>query len=550
MPSWEADSQDFISDLARRPAARSPATIGEVWSTEWNRSGLDTLSGVGAPMRKAYDELESAVTAAAGKPAQDLAREAGFATFSEAQPLSERAAMLRQAVTRLPADARDRLEPLLDVRRRAAESAQKTERDAAELEAVTYGLSGVATSWAAGIARQAVDPVNVFTLPLGGPLKGAVLPMLLREAGIGALTQAAQEPFIQPGRAELGLEAGFGHGAANVAQAAVGAAGMAGLFRVGAWGIRRLRGVSPEVGIRTADAPDAVTGDRPSLDIGGVRNNAPTESVALRAVEPDDLTAAAHLVERDQMIDHVAPVRTPEGVAAHAEGVDAAGRAIETGGSIEAVAPVPQIRLERAGGSKYNILDADGNVVVTADIGIVEVGGRKLAQIEDINTPALEKVKTQEEHDAVVAASRNVLGTAQMREAMRQFLELHPDVEGFTGNRVSGARNAGRMSPDNIQNVVVPVRLEDVPVPERMRAAERPLPTPPPQAGEGAATAAAPKPLGDPVLAKEFDRVLAEAGDFEIHIDGQKLKASDAMKIAENENAAARELTECIGAST
>jgi hypothetical protein len=42
-----------------------------------------------------------------------------------------------------------------------------------------------------------------------------------------------------------------------------------------------------------------------------------------------------------------------------------------------------------------------------------------------------------------------------MREAMRQFREMHPDVEGFTGNRTSGARNDGKMSADNIQNITV-----------------------------------------------------------------------------------------------
>jgi hypothetical protein len=115
----------------------------------------------------------------------------------------------------------------------------------------------------------------------------------------------------------------------------------------------------------------------------------------------------------------------------------------------------PKIKVVNAGADKYNILDSEGKVLASADIGIVNIDGKRLAQIDDINTPALEGVTTQAEHDAAVKASRNALGTGQMREAMRQFLELHPDVEGFTGNRVSGARNRGEMGAGNIQNITV-----------------------------------------------------------------------------------------------
>ncbi len=122
----------------------------------------------------------------------------------------------------------------------------------------------------------------------------------------------------------------------------------------------------------------------------------------------------------------------------------------------EAASNAPtSIKVSPAGKGVYNITDANGKILASADIGVVNVDGRKLAQIDDIYTPALEKVTNQAEHDAVVAGSRNALGPSQMREAMRQYLELHPEVEGFTGNRVSGARNNGAMSPDNMQSVTV-----------------------------------------------------------------------------------------------
>ena len=123
-----------------------------------------------------------------------------------------------------------------------------------------------------------------------------------------------------------------------------------------------------------------------------------------------------------------------------------------------AAAPkVGGVKVSNAGGDRYNIHDEAGNILAKAEIGIVNIGGKKLAQIDDIYTPGLEKVFDQTSHDAVVAGARHSLGTGQMRDAMRQFLRMHPDVEGFTGNRVSGARNAGRMNADNIQNINVKV---------------------------------------------------------------------------------------------
>jgi hypothetical protein len=115
------------------------------------------------------------------------------------------------------------------------------------------------------------------------------------------------------------------------------------------------------------------------------------------------------------------------------------------------------VKLVPAGRDKYSITNADGKEIAAADIGIVVIDGKKLAQIDDFYTPALENVTNQAEHDAAVAASRNTLGPGHLREVMRQFLAMHPDVQGFTGNRVSGARSAGVMGPGNIHNVTVPL---------------------------------------------------------------------------------------------
>jgi hypothetical protein len=317
MTDWGTGATDYLADLARRPAARSPASIGEVWSSEWNRSGLDTLTGIGAPLDAAYADLVKGVEGAAGKPVADL-----VPGINDSASTDERARMLRGAVADLPEEKRAALEPLFDVRRRASEKALKTENDANDVYSAAYGISGVATSWAAGIARQALDPVNLATLPLGGPLKGPVAKVLLREAGIGGLTQLAQEPAIETGRAQLGLEAGFGRGAANVAQAAVGAAGLTGLFRAAAWALRATG--------RAGEVAGARPGEAAALDSGGGRNNAPTDSAGPIAL-PEDLAAAAHVAERDRMLDLAAVIQDPGGLADHHARLESASAALNAG---------------------------------------------------------------------------------------------------------------------------------------------------------------------------------------------------------------------------
>jgi hypothetical protein len=299
MTDWGTAADDYLAELSRRPAARAPASVGEVWSSEWNRSGLDTLTGIGKPLDDAYADLVKGVEGAAGRPVADF-----VPGLADAATADERARLIRGAIADLPEEKRAALEPLFDIRRRASEKAHKTENDANDVYSAAYGLSGVGTSWAAGIARQAVDPVNLATLPLGGPLKGPLAKVLLREAGIGALTQLAQEPAIEAGRAELGLDAGFARGAGNVAQAAVGAAGLTALFRAGAFGLRAARGE------RAAEGAGAFSGDRTGMDSGGVQNNAPADSAG-PILLPEDLAAAAHVAERDQMLDLPRSFRIP-----------------------------------------------------------------------------------------------------------------------------------------------------------------------------------------------------------------------------------------------
>lgn len=301
---------DYAIELARRRGARQPATFSEILSSTWNATGLDTLSGTGEPYRAAHDALVKGVEAATGKTLAELYAAHGV-TASSLSTLNEQQNFLRGVIDTLEDDdEKKKLAPLLDVRAAAARRAHEIEREAADVSAATYGLSGNALAFFTGMARQFVDPVNLASAPLGGPLKGPLVKMALREFAIGAGVQAVQEPKIQTGRAELGLEAGPGQAFSNILEAGTGnlvfglvgrgltsvywraAQAMPALPRPESW-----TGFSVMGGVERA--PD------PNTAAPGLGNAPPRQSSA--GVTPDDLAAAARVVERDAVLDAELP---------------------------------------------------------------------------------------------------------------------------------------------------------------------------------------------------------------------------------------------------
>lgn len=236
--SWDDAFRTQLESTAAGPAALPAASLSEVWNAEWSRSGLDVVSGVGRPYRDAYQSFVDKFNAVTGRHLPEAAREAG----SPLGDYGRNVAAIRAVLPGLPEDQRKQLEPLADIDAIAKRSARKVEQDAAVVAARTYGLTGHATAFLAGVARQSIDPVNLAAMPIGGPLSGGVLRMLAREAGIGAISQAVQEPYVQATRQQLGLEAGIGRAATNVLEAAIGGAAFAGLLRGGAYVLRELHG--------------------------------------------------------------------------------------------------------------------------------------------------------------------------------------------------------------------------------------------------------------------------------------------------------------------
>jgi hypothetical protein len=303
-------ARNYLDDLTHQPAARAPATLGEIWDSEWKRGGLDTISGLGKPLADAQAELVTAIETAAGKPLADYAADKRI-QFSNRYGVDQHIATLNALADTLPEESRKAVDPFRDVRRRSMQAAQQIEKDAADTSSATYGLAGTATAWAAGIARQSVDPVNLAlmagTAPLGGPITGGAVKFIAGQAAGGAIAQAAVEPVIEPARERLGLESGVGRAATNILEAGIGGAvlggGFVGLHRTFGAAARAYRG-------EVLEQPSVTAARHPTL-------------------VPDDFEAAALHAERDAVIEAQRPPTIDP--VAHAEGIAQARTVLEEG---------------------------------------------------------------------------------------------------------------------------------------------------------------------------------------------------------------------------
>jgi len=232
-------AEDWLNELATRPGGKTPATLGEIASSSWEAAGLHTPFGPEAPINEAYGELTSALRSETGMSDQEFTGDWGGEGLMPVSAI-DRAAMIADRLDSLDKEGRDRLSGLIDVRKRASEKAAAIEAKAADVGSRTFGLTGTATSFLTGFARQVVDPANLATAWAGGPLKGPVLGMIGREFLIGAGVTAATEPLVAAQRKALGLEPDNFLGA--VVEGGLGAAAASLVFRGAGAVLRLMRG--------------------------------------------------------------------------------------------------------------------------------------------------------------------------------------------------------------------------------------------------------------------------------------------------------------------
>lgn len=336
MTDISAAFQGRLDELARTPAAAAPATLGEIARAEWNANGLDTVTGVSRPFMDAYDELSRRTEEITGQSLPDMARARGLPFFGTS--VDGRIATIGKIVDSLPDAQAGPLADYKDVHGRARQKAAEIMRTADEVRGATYGLSGHATAFLSGVARQMVDPVNLALAPAGatnpaiGAARTAIMKWLGKEFVIGAATQAVQEPYIALRREELGLPS---NSFENILQAGIGQAGLSGLFRGAGAALRAMRAAG-------RDLP-------PGLD----------------GVSPHDMDAAALREEAQAHVDRAAGM-TPDGQ----EAVVKAGRALNGDGPLEGIAPSHATIGQKIDGEQP-IIRADGERL-TARYAVVE----------------------------------------------------------------------------------------------------------------------------------------------------------------------------------
>jgi hypothetical protein len=219
MTSWDAAWSETIARRNAAPPAEAPLTGWDAlanagWNTvEWPT----TIAGFKA---QAANELESAFRRATGR---ELLGWAAETLGSDASRFWRPGSMdlpstvkLARAISQLPEDQRQAIEPHIDVEARAAELWNEHERRASVDASRTYGLSANALAWTGWLAANITDPVNLasMAIPVG---KGAgLLSRVGREAAMNAGTEALEQGVIQHSRAELGGEYSLGEAALSI----------------------------------------------------------------------------------------------------------------------------------------------------------------------------------------------------------------------------------------------------------------------------------------------------------------------------------------------
>lgn len=303
----DVETQDWLDRLGQRGPAQSPATIGEAWGAAWSAAGLHTVGGLAEPQAKAVDALRGAYRAATGADPRDEARARGI-PIDFATP-SEEASVVRMLSRGLPEDAQRRLAPHLDTDAVAQGIAARTERQAAEVEARTFGVSATGSLWLAGLARTMVDPATLAATGVVAAVTPAgvgVPAFLAREFAVNAGAAAMTHPVVTAEREKLGLQpTPFFQ---DVLEAGIGGAALGGLFRAGGWALRRAFGREGPLHELPAAARDA-----------------------LGALEPEDLELASRWSENRAVAEAGALRPDAAGVIEHGRALDDAAAALDRG---------------------------------------------------------------------------------------------------------------------------------------------------------------------------------------------------------------------------
>lgn len=319
--------------LNAAPAFRPPATFMDAVTAPWK--GIDTSmpSQIYDPDKQAFQNMVSGYQRITGRDLWADARTAGYPLDNTAT-MSEIGAVAGQLANGLPDRQYQQLAPLVDLRGRAAEIAQRDEQARADVQSRTYGLTDHAAAYMSELAHGMTDPLMLVGGLAGGPEVSGILPMLGREfalnAGIGGAAHLATETH----REELGLpERSL---TADALQAGLFGAGQGLVLRGAGWALGKALGYGREA------APE---GFKPAETVD------PGLMATASQHEPADFDLAARWQDRQTAMAALSGAQTFGDRIAAERSVDEAATRLEQGpaaGELPA-APSPPSPLPRAG---------------------------------------------------------------------------------------------------------------------------------------------------------------------------------------------------------
>lgn len=189
------------------------------------------------------------------------------------------------------------------------------------------GWLGTAGHFLGAMGGGLTDPLNVMTLPIGGPGK-TVLGRIAIDAGANAFSEAVQQPVLADNYRHLGLDYSMGDAARSVLFAGFMGGGFRGAIelaplRTGARAAKTILGNGYDKAVKAAFAAAPESLRRRWFDAGTVDDRAIME--AFRSKVPDEArtgeeAAALHVMENVSELRESSPYHAGlSGEAAHAE---------------------------------------------------------------------------------------------------------------------------------------------------------------------------------------------------------------------------------------
>lgn len=268
-----------VSALDPRISPAAPTGFGENFMASWRAARAADLSASSdLNLAEAYGPIVEAMTA--GRPAADRfvnPYRRGGAMYYDPSGRARRAAgeleaeiweTLTSARAADPAAFPDLPRDRADFDGRVRRTVQSRQAEAAQTSAAATA-GGVAGQLLGSVAAVALDPPILMSLPLGAPAGSPFWRAILLEGLAAGATETVLQPGIQAYRAEQGLEAGVGLGAANVGLAAVGGAAFSGVLRGAVKGGKALLDLSPRRLVEEFDAavPDPTPAQRAAREV-------------------------------------------------------------------------------------------------------------------------------------------------------------------------------------------------------------------------------------------------------------------------------------------